>query len=84
MGSNTVKLCKDCAHYEGQVVGPDSKWWERCNYPITPIYDYVSGEQTNKYACRDPRQERYEGGAAHRDRCGASGSHFSERTEHRN
>ena len=71
-----MKFCKDCALYEGYEAGPDGRWSERCNRPIEPQYDLVSGEQTNKYDVRSPKQERYEAGPGKPVRCGAGATYF--------
>ena len=72
-----MKFCKDCAHYEGCEVGPDSAWWERCNYPVAPQYDLVSGKQTNPYSTRSPKKERYGTGP---EMCGADAKYFESKS----
>ncbi len=64
-----MRFCKDCTHYVGMLQGPDDSWYERCQRPLEPVFDLVTGKA---YLAKQmmPSDERY-GGA-----CGLDAQFF--------
>lgn len=64
-----MKLCKDCKHFN-----PDSLYSMKCNRPMPPIINLVTGEEAMaKPMCNNERYSDFP------DRCGREAKFFEEK-----